>query len=274
MLPDFIVIGAMKCGTTSLYNYLNEHPNVVMSVEKEPSYFCHNYYKGLSWYKSQFPDNDSCLIGEASTQYTKYPIHKEVPSRINALLPSVKLIYVVRDPVERMLSHYVHARSHDEEKRQISECIHTEEKNPYVAYSSYAFQIKRYLEYFDNEQLLIVDSHELKNERESVLEEIFNFIGATPEYIAGSDFSAEANKSAGATERNRLISSLVRVQWVHGAYASLPEKARSLLKPFYRSPLDKPELSQKQKEELYDYFKPEVRWLREFSGLKFSSWGV
>src|SRR4051812_36085465 len=99
MLPNLIIIGAARAGTTSLYHYLRSHPEIWMSPEKELYFFVedHNWKRGIEWYERHFPAGTP-VRGEASTFYTHFPIRPGVPERIAALLPSAKLIYLVRDP--------------------------------------------------------------------------------------------------------------------------------------------------------------------------------
>ena len=111
-LPSFLVIGAMKAGTTSLYHYLHAHPQVFMPSIKELDFFVAggNWGRGLHWYQKQFAGAGpgAVAVGEASTMYTKYPSVDGVPERIAAHLPEVRLVYVVRDPIDRIRSHYRH----------------------------------------------------------------------------------------------------------------------------------------------------------------------
>jgi hypothetical protein len=272
MLPDFIIIGAMKCGTTSLYNYLRSHPEIAVSQHKEPSYFCHSYDRPLSWYKSLFPEKENGVLGEASTHYTKYPIHQGVPARIHDVLPSVKFIYLVRDPVERIVSQYVHKRSRDEEKRPLSACLELTKENPYIAYSCYAEQIKQYRPYFEDEQILVVDAHRLKHERQQTLSRVFEFLGVRALQLNRKHIQEESNQSAGSTERAGIVQTLAQVSWLHKAYASVPARIRDVLKPLYRSPVGKPEIEAEEK--LYEYFRSEVDWLRGYTGKHFSTWNV
>ena len=111
MLPNLIIIGAMKCGTSALHQYLDQHPDIAMSKEKELDFFIEdrNWRKGLDWYRSMFPDS-GVVRGEASPDYTHYPAIPGVPERMHTVVPGAKLIYMVRDPVERMLSQYMHNR--------------------------------------------------------------------------------------------------------------------------------------------------------------------
>ena len=99
-LPNLFVIGAMKCGTTSLHSYLNCHPDVLMSEKKETDFFVKelNWEKGLGWYKNLF-DGEATIIGESSQNYSKYQWWPGVPERISNLIESPKFVYVLRDPV-------------------------------------------------------------------------------------------------------------------------------------------------------------------------------
>ena len=110
-LPDFIIIGAAKAGTTTLHHYLDLNPQIYMSSPKEPCFFSDDeiYVKGVDWYSSLFssakPDQ---ACGEASTRYSPYPQYTEAAPRMAELLPHVKLIYIMRHPVDRAYSHHVH----------------------------------------------------------------------------------------------------------------------------------------------------------------------
>jgi hypothetical protein len=274
MLPDFIIIGAMKCGTTSLYTYLDGHPDIAMSRVKEPNYFGKPQEKSLSWYKSLFPHRDGVVLGEASTFYTMHPFRQGVPERIYERIPSVKLIYLVRDPVERILSHYAHNRAHNEELRSLSECLSMKERNGYVAYSSYALQMKQYTPYFSDDQILVVESEKLRSERQATLRCICNFIGVDPDGIGETEIQKEANQSEKQTELVGVTRNLARIQNVRRVYTALPASVRNFLKPLYRSRVQKPELTEEQETELYEYFRPEVEWLRQYTGQEFDSWKI
>src|SRR5207244_732601 len=109
VLPNFLMIGSMKAGTTSLYEYLRTHPQVFMSERKELDYFTTGIDRGLDrdWYEGCFERADGArAVGEASTGYTKFPTHRDVAARVAALLPDVRLIYMIRNPIERMRSQW------------------------------------------------------------------------------------------------------------------------------------------------------------------------
>ena len=108
-LPDLIIIGAMKCGTTSLHRYLDLHPEIIMSGQKGLNFFIpeRNWGKGVDWYRPNFKGN-ALVSGEASPNYTNFPDFKGVAGCMHPIGPNARLIYMVRDPVDRILSHYMH----------------------------------------------------------------------------------------------------------------------------------------------------------------------
>src|SRR5579859_6236482 len=111
MLPNLIIIGAPKAGTTSLHRYLELHPQVFMASEKELRYFWRDDWRERrAWYESRF-DSDAPVRGEATPAYAAYPHRPNVPERMHELVPQAKLVYLVRDPIERLLSHWVQRRS-------------------------------------------------------------------------------------------------------------------------------------------------------------------
>ena len=205
-LPDFLIIGAQKGGTTSLYLYLNEHPNIGGAVIKEVSFFDKNYQQGLSWYRAQFPmplrqlytrdiRKQNYTVGEASPGYLIYP---HAPERIAKMLPRVKLIALLRNPVERAYSQYRHNVSRGFEQLSFADAIEAEEErtqaetekvlsNPnynstaffrysYLARGVYVDQLKHWLNFFPREQLLILKSEELNAEPMEIFKQTLTFL--------------------------------------------------------------------------------------------------
>jgi hypothetical protein len=214
---DFLLIGAQKAGTTSLFEYMRRHPEIYMPPEKEVSFFDRVYDRGPDWYLRTAlrgaPPGAVC--GEASVGYMggapfgeiadterwaedaseryEKPYERVIPHRIRALLPDAKLICVLRDPVERAYSHYlmsvldgIEARSFDD---AISSLIqpHSLEKsravptdtNSYIAYGEYARVLTGFTNVFPRDQLLVLYSDELNSRPAAVLESIFRFLGVT-----------------------------------------------------------------------------------------------
>lgn len=184
-LPSFLVIGAMKAGTTSLYHYLRHHPQVFMPRIKELDFFAgeSNWRRGLGWYARQFAEAGptAIAIGEASTAYTKYPHYQGVAERIAEHIPQALLVYVVRHPIERIRSHYQHRVAVGAETEPM-ECALIE--NPiYLDYSRYAMQIDRYLQHFPRERLLIVTSEGLRHDRLDTIRNVYTFLGVDPDWV-------------------------------------------------------------------------------------------
>lgn len=199
-LPTFLVIGAMKAGTTSLYHYLRNHDEIFMSRIKELDFFVetHNWTRGLDWYRRQFCEGASAPArGEASTLYTKYPEHRGVPERIAAVLPDVRLIYVVRHPIERLRSHYQHRVLTGAETDPPEVAVL---QNPvYLDCSRYAMQLEQYLEHFPREQILVVTSESLRAERAATVKEVYGFLGVdtgcVPDALATEFYRTEQRRT-------------------------------------------------------------------------------
>ena len=177
-LPDFVIIGAMKSATTSLQEQLAGQPGIFMCTPKEPNFFsdADQYAKGMSWYSGLFAEApEGSLLGEASTHYTKLPTYPEVVSRLKEHLPNARFIYVMRHPVDRLVSHYIHEWSTGVYRCGIEVAIN---KYPeLVAYGSYAMQLEPYFETFGRDAVLPVFFDRLLKEPQSELERICRFIG-------------------------------------------------------------------------------------------------
>jgi hypothetical protein len=178
-LPNFLLIGAMKAGTTSLYHYLQSHPQIFVPVYKAPEFFVaeSNLRRGVDWYRRQFAGagEDKIAVGEASNAYAKFPVHQGVPERVAKYIPKARLIYIVRDPIERVRSHYQHRVNERAERRPFEEAVFTDPF--YLSYSRYALQIERYLEFFPREQILVITTDELRNERAQTMSRVYDFLG-------------------------------------------------------------------------------------------------
>ena len=198
-LPGFLVIGAQKSGTTSLFHYICQHPKVFENKAKEIHFFDRHYTHGENWYRARFPLAGSLLsshqLGEATPYYLCHP---HAPTRIASLLPQAKLIAILRNPVDRAISHYFHEQKKGREELPILEALQREEERcaeewqrmlndpQYIskAHQSFSYkqrgiyleQIKRYLEVFPEEQLLILESSKLFSKPQAVLKKVFNFL--------------------------------------------------------------------------------------------------
>lgn len=162
-LPDFIIIGAAKAGTTTLHNWLSTQPEVFTSQPKEPRYFSHERYwsQGITWYSELFKGVvEGQLSGEASTSYTSPELAPLVASRIFEALPHVRLVYLVRHPIERLRSHYRHNVRRGLESLPLKDAVRQAD-NRYVGRSLYHTCLAPYIESFPKEQICVVRFEDL-----------------------------------------------------------------------------------------------------------------
>lgn len=199
----------MKGGTTSLYRYLGEHQEVGISSEKEINFFRteKEFQKGQEWYKKLFA-NDKKNVGEASPDYTKRHLYPGVPERIHSLLPNIKLIYILRDPIERIISHYVHNYAQGRESRDLNAILKNPD-NKYTLTSRYFYQIKPYLNYFEPKNILLVESEELRQNTKKAVEQVLKFITVSPT-IDSNILSKEYHVSSKKGRRTQIEQILVK----------------------------------------------------------------
>lgn len=201
-LPDFLIIGVQRGGTTSLYDYLTRHRRIAKAARKEVHFFDLNYSEGTGWYRSHFPwwagFRRGVITGEASPYYI---FHPAVPQRVEETCPDVKLIVVFRDPVDRAFSHYQLARRRGWESLTFEEAIRTEHERlegeatklldpsyqsfeyqnlSYVARGLYADQVENWTRYFSLERFLFLRSEDLYEDPGSVLGSTLAFLGLDP----------------------------------------------------------------------------------------------
>jgi hypothetical protein len=208
-LPDYLVFGAMRSGTSSLYYNLACHPQVLPALRKQVQFFDVNFRRGLGWYRSNFPTRramnrrgrESMITGEASPEYIFHPL---APERIAAALPEVRLIALLRNPVDRAWSHYHHSVAHGREDLSFEDALAAEpqrvageiervvagevvecraiHRHGYLTQGEYAGHLERWLAAFPRARLLILRSEDLFAEPERSMAEVIEFLGlsATP----------------------------------------------------------------------------------------------
>jgi len=284
-LPDFLLIGAMKCGTTSLYHYLRDHPQIFMPAIKAPEFFAEegNWGRGIAWYRRQFEGAgaDVVAIGEASNVYTKFPRYQGVPARIAQHIPRARLVYVVRDPIDRIRSHYQTRLTEGTERAPIGRAVR---ENPiYVDYSRYAMQLDRYLDHFPREQLLVITAEDLRGDRLATIRAVYAFLGVRHDHMPG-DLDRVFYET-----RHRAPRSPVPVWLRKGLKRHLPaaKRAKELennliraIRGLRRSSEAPPPLPERLvipddvRAELADTLREDVGRLRSFLGPGFDGWGI
>ena len=246
VLPDFLIIGAQRSGSSTLYQHIGRHPCVGRAFRKEIHFFDRQYQRGLAWYRGQFPTRiqrwvqrqirGAFVTGESSPSYLSLP---HVPARVAAALPAVKLIAIVRDPIDRALSAYQRRVRTREEHRNFAEAVAAERRrswaevaqelaamddprlrrlpDAYVARGLYADQLAMWLEHFPREQLLIVSAEQMFADPLPVLNRVYAFLGI-------SIIPATA----------RSMQEWVRTKYSYGRYADMDEGLRRELAEYYR----------------------------------------
>lgn len=273
MLPNFIVIGAAKAGSTSLWQYLRGHPQIYMSDEKEPEFFLEsgNWARGRRWYEAQFDQaGDAIAVGEASVRYTTHPFRPGAAARMAALVPEAKLIYLVRDPVARMVSQWLHNVRRYAERTPPHAALRTPR---YLLASSYAYQAERFLRHFPPDRLLIVQTERLRAAQGETLDEIFRFLGVETGY-RGPALVREFNPNQGLAVPRPIVR---RIFGIHGMWRvryGVPIELRRRLRPLTRIPPQAPALAPAVTQELRERLSEDVARLRHYAEPSFDGWGI
>ncbi len=229
--PRFLIIGCPRCGTTSLYTFLIQHPDGLSASKKEIHFFDTNYDKGNNWYKKHFTITEGSerkkdlITGEATPYYV---FHPHAPYRVKKTLPDAKLIVMLRDPVERAFSHYKHHFKLKVEPLRFEEAIRVEseriagewdkmlqDKNydsyalqmfSYLARGVYVDQLKRWFGHFPREQILVLQSEDFFDNPEKIFLQILRFLGL-PDHklISYKKFNANGSESIPNGIRQDLI---------------------------------------------------------------------
>lgn len=267
-LPDFLVIGAMKCATSTLHEQLALQPGFCMSEPKEPNYFSNDeeYARGEDWYRGLFaaarPDD---LCGESSTHYTKLPTYPATIERMQRLLPNVKLIYVMRHPVDRLVSHYVHEWSERTIRGPIDEVVR--ECPRLTEYSRYARQLQPYIEAYGRQSILPVFFERMIAHPQAELERVCAFLGYTgaPRW---RDDSARQNVSNERLRRSRVRDAIVWNPLVTVLRRKLvPQGWRDAVKKLWQYK-GKPKLGEAARKELCRVFDEDLAVLGGWLGVE------
>ena len=291
-MPNLFIIGAAKCGTTSLHRYLDLHPEISMSKIKEPDFFLRHLPEDSrprvgdrGRYLALF-ESGSSIRGESSPHYSIYPRIKGVPAAIASEVPGARLIYLVRDPIERiasLASQMISVRARDlsmagesiDLRRWIGDLSNPD--NFYVASGRYMTQLDQYLEYFPKESILVLDSDRLRADREQTMDEVFAFLDLDPGLVEG-DFDSEMNQSEDLTVKPGIWQWLKRRQRLRRAWRRLPDSTRDrvsgLVGRNLGQPVPRPRIDESLRFELEGIFRPEVERLSEFTGQDFADWSI
>ena len=278
-MPNLIIIGGLKCGTTSIHHYLGLHPQVQMSKPKELNFFVEEqtWDLGLDWYRGRFDDRFP-VRGESSPHYTNLPRFQGVAERIREHCPDAKLIYMVRDPIKRILSHWVHATGAGYETREMVPTL-SEPDTAYVHRSLYWMQLQPYLDHFPREQLAVITQEELQKDREETMRRAFAFAGVDDTFTS-EQFDREWEKSSAKQGgRYQFMERLIKLPGFRSFdrnFDRLPESMRWIVEKVVhdpeKPPAPKPKLADDLFETLRGRFRDDVAGLQAFAGREFQHW--
>ncbi len=267
--PDFIIIGAMKCATSTLHVQLAAQPGIYMTEPKEPNFFSdpHIWKRGLDWYGALFGDaGEGELCGESSTHYTKLPTYPETVARIAAhTRRETRFIYILRHPIDRLISQYIHQWS----EGAISEPIDTAiESHPeLIAYSRYAMQLEPYREAFGEDRILPLFFDRLTANPQEELERVCAFIG----YGGQPRWQVEMAEENVSRQRLRSTIMLDILKNLPGSQALrrllISEPVREKIKDNWRMK-ERPVLSEKKLSQLRETFDRDLALLGGWLGIE------
>lgn len=274
-LPNLFVIGAPKCGTTSLHRYLGLHPEIEMSRVKEPALFAAPDYPGsLERYRGMF-EGEAPVRGESSAVYSQWPGWPDVPERIAAAVPEARFIYLVRDPIERALGHYRQHVADHKEGRDVGTALADPSRpdHTYLAPSRYATQLERYFECFGEAACLVLEQRALLEERGPTLARAFAFLEVDAAFTSPA-FETRHNTRAELRRPTAVGRGLERTGLRGAARRALPGGLRASLRGVTSRRIPEPVLDEGTRAGLIEELRPEAERLRRLTGLRLEGWSV
>lgn len=287
MLPNFIIVGAAKAGTTSLYHYLSGHPNVFMSNPKEVNYFSKEeimkqglYYqdfkaKDFVSYKKLFSDvSDEIAIGEGSVSYLFYP---DTPNKIKTAIPDVKIIILLRDPVERAFSHYLMDYRMGLVSLSFEDIFYKKVDNKklslyyqqYIELGLYYEQVKRYINLFGKEQVRIYLQEDLRKDANGVVLDLYDFLKIDKSYTP----CVNKEHNAFSMPKNEFIHKLYSSNFIRSiASAIFTNTLKEKVKNIFFERKKKPVLGQSVRNDLQEMYKKDIQDLERMIGRDLAHW--
>ena len=274
MKADYLVIGAMKCGTSTVCAYLEDHPDVFMVPRAEPNFFSHddNFAKGEDWYHEFYSGKSSeRLLGEGSNYYAARDLFPNTAERIAAYNPKTKLIYIVRDPIKRISSAWVQNRADmgDAVPPTVDAAV-TERWNELVGQSLYWHNLQSFRAVFPDDQIFVGFMEDLSRDREGFIASICDFLGVEPTPVQ----RGHANPSAGKHIPGRAYTVLNSIPFMKQAKMLFPSSLRTAVKTHLLShKVDKPPvLSPETKARVMQVVGPDASALLEHCGKPADYW--
>jgi len=265
-----LIVGAMKCGTSSLFSYLAEHPQICPAARKEPEFFSENQNHGieLSNYDDlwEFDASIHRYVLEASTGYTKYPAEPNVAKNIFQHGIDPKLIYVIRNPYDRISSHF-NFFSFRRKTQKWQNWQHSVVSKYLIDTSNYFLQLEQYSKYFPVENMLLLDFKELVESPEKLLQKVYAFLGVSEQHFPDTYINRNPINQKTAVQRRIQVSPLAPM------VSHIPKPLRTLGKRMLpQKSLDKQQLTQAQRDYIYKELETDMAKLQQFYGFNVSQW--
>ncbi|MEP2921496.1 MAG: sulfotransferase [Sulfitobacter sp.] len=286
-MPNLFVIGASKSGSSALHAYLKVHPEIAMSLEKEPCYFIDQQELTEMWpimaRRACSHNKDAYLAlwkggeqaryrGEGSVYYSQAPHKSGVPARIKAACPDARIIYTVREPVSRAVGHYWQRFKEFQEELPLERAV--VENALYRDTSDYALQMEAYLEHFDRDQIFVIVAEDLRTRRRETLAEVIAWLGLD-DYSFSEDEIAEVHKSPSTSRKQRhpLVSSIRNSAAWALLRKYLPSSAVSALRKSATVEFEKKSVDETQARAwLADYLAPRITAFEKLIGRDIPAW--
>ena len=267
--PELIVIGAQKCATTSLWRYLDRHPDITMAAGKETNFFLFHHEQGPAFYDGRF-DSAARVRGEACPDYTARPFSDGVAARIARLSPDARLVYVVRDPVERIVSHWRHATAQGRDPRPFREAVMASDfpDSEYVLRSRYWWQLEPFLAAFTPEQLHVVVQDDLVAEPSVTVRRLFVFAGVDPDAVPAAALEERLHLSEDKLRPPRLARALLlpRATATAAPPGARRRRVLEMLTRHFGRPFAKPEIGAAERARIWELVGPDVAALGRHIG--------
>ena len=274
---DFMIIGAMKSGTSTLSDILSMHSEVCFCQEKEPHFFSKNpdYSKDLENYKKLYHPQPGQICGEASTTYTCYPeFNKDVWQSLYAFNPKLKLIYIMRDPIDRIVSHYMHNYLRGYTSEPFEKVVLS--RATYINRTRYFVQIRPYIERFGKEQVLLLTFEDFIANKKETLNRLANFLGIDDSKFCDFE-NMHSNQSVGQTKPDVRVDNFRQSKLVHLFKPFTPKVLRriasgGLYKLTEKKLAEKPTVSEPLKNSILDLLRLDILEIENLMGRKLVEW--
>lgn len=273
-LPNFLIVGAAKSGTSSLWHYLRAHPDVFVPSQKEIYFFDrdHLFRRGADWYASLFAEAGAKkAIGEATPTYMSSPA---APERMASIVPHARLVAILRNPIDRAYSHYLHARLYGMERATFPEAVARERRAPdgsewlfYLPLSRYLPQLERLVKHFPREQLLVLILDDLERDPVQVFKTLCGHLGIDETTIPGN--VGEVTN----TYRELRLKPLADLIFGSRVWKRIPKKIQPpIARMFIREGREHEPMDPSTRAELADYFAADNAALADWLGRDLSMW--